>query len=88
MVGRCRRRLCRPLPSDVGEGRAPAFFRGRPDGSRPGPAMATADDFPAALRAVPSRSKIAGLRHPPLPLRSLPLRSRMQARSARRLSAP
>src|SRR5439155_5994682 len=47
--------------------------------------MAASGYFPPALRAFASRSKIAGLRHPPLTLRpSAPFR--VLARSARRLS--
>jgi hypothetical protein len=49
--------------------------------------MAAADDFPPALRAFASRSKIAGLRHPPLTLR--PCASlRVQVPPARRLRRP
>ena len=47
----------------------PRPSRGRSDGRRPGPAMAAPGYFPPALRAFASRSKIAGLRHPPLALR-------------------
>jgi hypothetical protein len=61
-----------------------AFWRGRSGARRGGPATAAADDFPAALRAFPSRNKIAGLRHPPLPLRPSAL-LRVQVRPARRL---
>ena len=46
--------------------------------------MAAPGYFPPALRAFAARTKIAGLRHPPLALR--PFASlRMQVRSARRL---
>jgi hypothetical protein len=46
--------------------------------------MAAPGHFPPALRAFASRSKIAGLRHPPLTLR--PSASlRVLVRSARRL---
>ena len=83
-----RRDLRQRLPVDVVESRAPAFFRGRPEGKRSDPAMAAANDFPAALRAFPSRNKIAGLRHPPLSLRPVRFRSRVQDRTVRRLSAP
>ena len=61
------------------------FSRGRSDGKRPGPAMAASGYFPPALRAFASRSKIAGLRHPPLALRPSAL-LRVLARSARHLS--
>lgn len=84
---RRRRGLRQRLPVDVGEDRAPAFLGGRPDGERPGPAMAAANDFPATLRAFPSRNKIAGLRYPPLTLRPIRFRSRVQDRTVRRLSA-
>jgi hypothetical protein len=47
--------------------------------------MAAAGYFPPALRAFASRSKITGLRHPPLALRPSPRiksRVRVQVRSA------
>jgi len=46
--------------------------------------MAATGYFPPALRAFASRSKIAGLRHPPLALRPSAL-LRVLARPARRL---
>src|SRR6202008_4350461 len=69
---------------NAGEAR-PRPSRGRSDGRRPGPAMASTGYFPPALRAFASRSKIAGLRHPPLVLRPSAL-LRVLARAARRLS--
>ena len=70
--------------ADAGEPR-PRPSRGRSDGRQPGPAMASTGNFPPALRAFASRSKIAGLHHPPLALRPSAL-LRVLARAARRLS--
>src|SRR5579859_6814280 len=75
--------VCRACPRCRTEPR-PWPSRGRSDGKRPGPAMAAPGYFPPALRAFAARTKIAGLRHPPLALR--PFASlRVLARSARRL---
>ena len=53
-----------PLPARA----RPRPSRGRSDGRRPGPAMAAAGYFPPrpSKGGFASRSKIAGLRHPPL----------------------
>ena len=77
-----------PLGYSQGSGRAATWpSRGRSASKRPGPATSAPDYFPAALRAFPSRNKIAGLRRPPL--RSGPLASlRVQVRTACWLSSP
>ena len=75
LVGHRRmRRVCAAIDADsrstdgplCRRGRDARPSRGRSDGRRPGPAMAATGYFPPALRAFASRSKIAGLRHPPL----------------------
>jgi hypothetical protein len=63
----------------------PGLLEGDRTASGPAPQRRLAAIFRRRLRAFASRSKIAALRRPPLTLRPLPLRSAVQARSARRL---